>query len=325
MEVSKTHKCFFNDSLCKSTSPYLCERLIYIGQLDSYESGASIASMLLGVETNDTAIYRLSDRAGEVCEELLEESGPDFEPEEDEHIYAQMDGSMILTREEGWKEVKLGRVFPAKALCPLHQGRNWVRSSQYVAHLGDHQSFEHQFSRVIDPYEHLQQRLVFICDGAKWQWNWIKAAYPHATQILDFYHAIEHVGEYLTLFEKGTQLTDHMQQLTIQLKTQGPEKLIEQLDKDYLPKTKRQQQEQHRLRRYFQQNQSRMHYPAYIQQGLLIGSGAIESAHRTVIQRRMKLAGQRWSIQGAQRMLKLRTLNMSGQWERLKNRIQKAA
>ncbi|MGB0863911.1 MAG: hypothetical protein ACPGXZ_13400 [Saprospiraceae bacterium] len=62
-----------------------------------------------------------------------------------------------------------------------------------------------------------------------------------------------------------------------------------------------------------------MNYPKYLNRNLLIGSGAIESAHRTVIQKRMKLSGQRWSENGAKNMLNIRVVNMSGHW----NRVQK--
>ena len=51
---------------------------------------------------------------------------------------------------------------------------------------------------------------------------------------------------------------------------------------------------------YLQANRDRMDYKTYCERGLLIGSEAIESAHRTVMQQRLKRAGQRWSIDGAQ-------------------------
>ena len=60
----------------------------------------------------------------------------------------------------------------------------------------------------------------------------------------------------------------------------------------------------------YQANSSRMDYQKYRQLGCgIIGSGAIESAHRTVIQKRMKPSGQRWSMVGAQNMLNLRVMN----------------
>ena len=49
----------------------------------------------------------------------------------------------------------------------------------------------------------------------------------------------------------------------------------------------------------------------------IIGSGAIESAHRTVIQKRMKQSGQRWSIKGAKNMLRLRIISMNNQWDKV--------
>jgi len=49
-----------------------------------------------------------------------------------------------------------------------------------------------------------------------------------------------------------------------------------------------------------------MQYHDFIEQGMLIGSGAIESAHRDVLQERMKLSGQRWTLQGFQQMPQLR-------------------
>jgi hypothetical protein len=69
---------------------------------------------------------------------------------------------------------------------------------------------------------------------------------------------------------------------------------------------------------YYQGNKERMDYRKYKKIGVgIIGSGAIESAHRTVIQKRMKLSGQRWSKEGAQNMLHLRTCSMNKQWSKV--------
>jgi hypothetical protein len=51
--------------------------------------------------------------------------------------------------------------------------------------------------------------------------------------------------------------------------------------------------------RYYQSNLSRMQYHTYLEKGYLTGSGAVEAAHRSVVQQRLKLSGQRWSIKGA--------------------------
>ena len=69
---------------------------------------------------------------------------------------------------------------------------------------------------------------------------------------------------------------------------------------------------------YVNSNIHRMDYSHYKSIGAgIIGSGAIESAPRTVVQKRMKQSGQRWSYEGAQNMLNLRVIKMNGQWEKI--------
>jgi len=61
-----------------------------------------------------------------------------------------------------------------------------------------------------------------------------------------------------------------------------------------------------------------MRYKQYKNIGCgIIGSGAIESVYRTVIQRRMKLSGQRWSTKGARNMIRLRVISMNKQWAKV--------
>ena len=61
-----------------------------------------------------------------------------------------------------------------------------------------------------------------------------------------------------------------------------------------------------------------MDYEKYMELGCgIIASGAIESAHRTGIQERMKLSGQRWSMKGAQNILNLRVINKNNQWSKI--------
>ena len=61
----------------------------------------------------------------------------------------------------------------------------------------------------------------------------------------------------------------------------------------------------------------RMNYPQYIERELCIGSGAIEAAHRTIVQQRMKRSGQRWTEIRVQNMLNLKVANLSGQWNKI--------
>jgi hypothetical protein len=297
-------------------SPFLSEKIGYIGQLDTYEKGSEIAQQLLNVAVSDSKIYRLTDHLGEQAQPWLAEEDLRDKIEEGQVVYAQVDGSMILTREEGWKEAKLGRVFGADDLCEETDFRSWLKNSEYIAHLGGHKPFEERMSDMLDAYEDRADDLVFINDGARWQWNWITACYPRATQILDFYHAMEHIGSYISLVAKGAEKSELIKRIGHSLKHHGLQACRKVIDQTEC-RTKTQQSEKAKLNQYLDNNAERMKYPEYLRRGLLIGSGAIESAHRTVIQRRMKLSGQRWSKKGARHMLNLRTLNMSGHWHRV--------
>ena len=75
----------------------------------------------------------------------------------------------------------------------------------------------------------------------------------------------------------------------------------------------------------YESNVKRMQYGTFIGKGYLIGSGAIESTHRSVIQQRLKLSGPRWSVGGAQRIANLRACKESNQWGDLVGQIMKAA
>ena len=84
---------------------------------------------------------------------------------------------------------------------------------------------------------------------------------------------------------------------------------------DNISSTKASEKDKIKIINYYQNNKARMKYKQYRHIGCgIIGSGAIESAHRTVIQKRMKLSGQRWSINGAKNMLRLRVISMNRQW-----------
>jgi hypothetical protein len=77
---------------------------------------------------------------------------------------------------------------------------------------------------------------------------------------------------------------------------------------------------------YYTSNKVRMNYPLYRSLGCgIIGSGAIESAHRTLIQKRMKQSGQRWSCEGVQHMLNLRMVRQNNDWNKISKRKNKIA
>jgi hypothetical protein len=298
------------------------ELMTYAGQLECYAECNEVLSKFLQVEVSVMQVHRVTNTYGR----LLEQQTATIEPLEEvldikadeSQVYAMTDGSMILTREEGWNEVKLGRLFKESDCMEVGAQRGWIKHSAYEAYLGDSRRFTQRFEQKLEPYRHLKERLIFITDGALWIKNWMEDAYPQATQILDWYHAIEHLNEFgKEYFEQQDQRSNWIEsqkELLYQSQTEEVISNILALD----TKKRSIKNAKKKLLQYYQSNKERMDYKKYRSRGAgLIGSGPIESAHRTVIQKRMKLSGQRWTKKKAQYMLTLRCVSMSGQWNKV--------
>ena len=170
---------------------------------------------------------------------------------------------------------------------------------------------------MVDVLDCLGSKLVFITDGASWMRLWMSESYPNALQILDFTHGTDHLSDWLNFVEKDTKKRQQEFNIykTVLLET-GIEAVIKRIEQTPVV-LKTVEEERRKLLNYLNTNAYRMNYPEYIKQGLCIGSGAIEAAHRTIIQKRMKQSGQRWSEQRVQNMLNIKVANSSGHWGKI--------
>jgi hypothetical protein len=290
-------------------SAYLQEQMCRAGTKMVFEEAAEELNELLGIETNAKQIERLCHHYGETLNqinwrEVYSDSvqlGIPF----NQHLYILMDGSMLLTRDKDqpWKEVKLCRMFyNTDRVESVSNERNMITQSRYVAHLGGHEAF---LDKVLDAIPSGYSP-VFIADGAKWIWNWIDDYYPDSTQILDFYHCKEHLYAFAKSYFTEQEAHLWVEEGMNKLKTEQVDKFLKELEE--LPaKNTGLLKSKNKLLAYLTNNKKRINYGKFIREGLLIGSGAIESANREVIQSRMKLSGQRWTVQGAKQLLNMRT------------------
>lgn len=296
--------------------------MVYFGQSDCYQKGPEMLAKAIGIDVSRSQIHRVTDTYGNQVESQLSSTRTLPPLSSKDVLYVEVDGSMILTRRDGWKEVKVGRVFKGSDCLDSGGSQSWIKRSQYVAYLGDSQEFKAKMEPIIESYDQLGQRLVFICDGATWIRNWIQDVFPEATSILDYYHAIEHLYEFVEAYfkdkQEGEAWASRQKELLLDSQVKQVLKNIDAL----APQHKQAQ----KLTAYYLANQDRMDYRRYRQIGCgIIGSGAIESAHRVVIQKRMKQSGQRWSRRGAQNMLNLRVTYENDKWENIINLVKTTA
>jgi hypothetical protein len=142
---------------------------------------------------------------------------------------------------------------------------------------------------------------------------------PSLVLILDFYHPASRLEELARLCHPGQKAAAdrQAQQWCHLLKHEGGEKMLEALEKHGPPKGQAGREKYEETLGYFRNHKDRMNYPHYLSQGWHIGSGGVESACKTVVGQRLKLAGMRWREYGTDNVSHLRALFKSekGQWQ----------
>jgi hypothetical protein len=162
--------------------------------------------------------------------------------------------------------------------------------------------------------DHVRQMTV-IGDGAAWIWNIASDIFPGATQVVDLYHAREHLHsltrslEFMLLDYRDQWLARRLADLDYG-DIDGIEAAVRKYPLDGVKKT-----EVERELGYFLNNAPRMRYHWFRQCGLFVGSGVVEAGCKAVIGQRCKQSGMHWTVPGADSIIALRCAQASSQWE----------
>jgi hypothetical protein len=165
---------------------------------------------------------------------------------------------------------------------------------------------------------HVRQ-LTVLGDGAAWIWGIATAKFPEATQIVDLFHAREHLHD----------LARKLEFMLLDRKDEWLAARLEDLDYGYIdgitaavrhyPLEGVKKEEIDTALGYFENNAPRMRYHWFRQCGLFTGSGVVESSCKTVIGQRLKQSGMHWTVAGADAIIALRCRQASSQWEAVCN------
>ncbi|MDQ3549652.1 MAG: ISKra4 family transposase [Chloroflexota bacterium] len=227
-------------------------------------------------------------------------------------LYVAMDGVRIMSTTGEGKEAKVGVVVPEQRRPDGQLRRD---AASYVASFATATAFGPRLAleahrRGLDS----AAEVVVLGDGAEWIWNLTAEHFPHATQIVDWYHASERIWDlgralYGETSRRGTawirrQLAGLADGQVRRLVTNWRRRACT----DAMALVRDEQVT------YFTNQASRMAYDQYRERGLDIGSGMVESACKYVIGTREKGPGMRWSIAGAQAVANVRVLVLNNQW-----------
>jgi hypothetical protein len=328
-----------------SLSPGLQRMVARVGSAEPFAQARRDLTELAGVDLSVKRVERSAEADGQRLAALveaeadavlagalspLERTGPV------DTLYVAMDGTGVPTAPADTKdrrgkhpdgrartrEVKLGCVFTQTGLDPAGRPPRDPDSSSYVATLkpaGPFGSLVYAEARRrgVDR----AARLIVLGDGAPWIWNLAALHFPTAIEIVDLYHAREHLHALGALVAPalGADHPGWLADRLAELDRGDIPALLAAARALQLPDATTQHVD--KALGYFHTNQQRMRYAHFRGLGLFVGSGAVEAGCRAVVAQRLKLSGMRWSVRGATGIVSLRCQHASGRWDDIWNRL----
>jgi len=330
-------------------SPGVRRMMAVVGSETSFEQGREQLALLAGLEVTTKAVERQAEALGAeiaaqeqaAIQQGLQRELPQLGGPEIPVLYVEMDGTgvpMVAAETAGragkqseqarTREVKLGCVFTQTTVDA--RGRP-VREEGSTTYTGGIETAE-AFGRRL--YVEAQrrgwnraQKKAVLGDGAPWIWSLTEEHFPGAIQIVDLYHARQH------LWELSGKLWPNEERRRRRWTEKREKKLdsgqIESLVHDLRALSPATPEAAELLRHeadYFAANAPRMRYPAFRRQHLFVGSGVVEAGCKTIVGSRLKRSGMFWRVRGANAIIALRCHRLSGKFEDYwENRYARAA
>ena len=157
------------------------------------------------------------------------------------------------------------------------------------------------------------KRQVVLGDGAAWIWNLADEQFPEAIQILDLYHVKEHLHDVArAIYGPDNELGRQWAKQRCEELEQGRFKALIKALQNHAD---RQQDQARKCIAYLKRNRHRIRYPEFRAQGLCVSTGVVEAGCKVAIGTRLKNAGMRWSLAGANAIIALRCCHLSDRFD----------
>jgi hypothetical protein len=321
-------------------SPGVRRMQAMVGQEAPFDHGREQMKVLAGLEVTTKSVERTAEAIGadiarrqqSEIQKALQLELPVVAGEPIPVLYVQMDGTGVPVvkketvgrqgKTEGQpahtREVKLGCLFTQTT---WDQEGYPIRDPDSTTYTGAIESAE-EFGRRIyaEAYRRGWSRArkkVVIGDGAEWIWNLVALHFSDAIQIVDLYHARQHLWEVARKLypnNEGKQkdwMKIHQKRLLDRGKIEKLVAALRSMESDNPEVAEKIRTEAD----YFERNRERMRYPKFRGQHLFVGSGVIEAGCKTVVAFRLKRSGMFWTVRGANAILALRCCHLNGEFE----------
>jgi len=325
------------DIVDTSFSPGVRRMMGQVGGKEPFEEGRRDLENLAGVLVKTKAVERVSQAIGNQIERVFEGerelalSGKVVPLKAVPKLYIAIDGTgvPVVGREtEGRKgkdetgkaktrEAKLGCVFTQTTLDENQRPVRDEHSTTYVGHIETAEAFGTRiYAEAIRRGVSRAAQVIVLGDGARWIWGIAEEQFYGAIQIVDLYHAREHLAAiaksvYGASALKSKQWMDARRE---QLDAGDVEAVIASLRR-LRPSHTTVQEAVRTAADYFHANAKRMRYAEFRKQGLFVGSGVVEAGCKTICGQRLKQSGMHWTVRGANAIIALRCCQLSSRWE----------
>lgn len=310
-------------------TPEAAKRLCHAGaRSQAYGKAAESLELLSGIRTSANTIRRLIVAVGPDMARWADERKPaTVPPQRDVAVCLQMDMTGVRMLKKYLKGVKgkdgppKGRQIKCGVVFLLERDedgryRKIPDSSVHVLSFGDVAGFAAQLEKARQKLgaRHVA-KLIVVSDGAEWIWNLVANRFRQAFEVVDFWHAAEHLHELCVFaYGQGAAVKERFIELRHKLKRYGVNTVIRHFES--LPASRAKRRGINQRLRYFRTHRERMQYHRFRREGWPIGSGDVEGACKSLIKQRTDLSGQRWSPEGALNVLWVRALVTDGLHDR---------
>jgi hypothetical protein len=319
-------------------SPAVRRMMAIVGSENSFEQGRVQLAELAGLKVTTKAVERQAEAVGEDIanreqshiESAVQLELPEVRSGEIPVMYVEMDGTgipVVKAETEGrqgkttgqpahTREVKLGCVFTQTEIDD--EGRP-VRDDASTTYTGAIETAEQFGPRIYreawDRGWDKAKTKVVLGDGAPWIWNIAEEYFPGAVQIVDLYHAREHLWELAAKLHPADEKKRKAwaSKLEKKLDAGKVEAVVKTIRAVPAASTALAECIENEAA-FFERNAERMRYARFRAQKLFVGSGVVEAGCKTVIGRRLKMSGMFWTVRGANSIIALRCNRISGKF-----------
>jgi hypothetical protein len=308
-----------------SYTPSLQEAMTRLGAKLPYEQAREEIERFCHTEVSEPTLRRHTTGNGRVGEAIVKaetqqiEKGEIPSKSQPSKVLISADGAYIALTGGEWREVKTVSIGEFETVVQA-DGTEKVETGSLSYFSRSYRAREFEYYALPEVYRRGVANaglVVTVNDGAEWIQNFADYHCEDAVRVLDFSHAQGYLaaagkviyGEETDSFQSWFRANSHI------LKYEGPQPVLSNLTQ--LSRQVNQPQDRQIIDgslTYLGKREAMLNYPHFQQQGYPIGSGCVESAHKVVVQSRMKQAGMRWAEANVDPMLALRNLICNDRW-----------